>query len=313
MVQYLQLFYLNHRSELMDGYGKLVAHILKYRPGPFRGMPPFRYEVFDLPDEDIRLTQTGADSYALHALLLPMTISAEAKRSKWLLESFGVNLSGTLEGIDSEGTRTQLADLCLLRLRGEQSNEQRSCQIRKVLQRVTGVESKGSYQELLLQRLEQGSFKDESQWLASCFQSTSPELALTALAAAKANHNEAIRTAACAVITNRQARADVRAAAIDLASETKNQQTLLALCEVLDDANPAFEPAFIPVLQDDYPFADRLEVKTVKPLLMKQMQRSTNASKTIGDLAYAQLKKFSIKDFGKDVARWRHWATPTAK
>lgn len=306
-LQFLQQFYINHRGELMEGYHRLVAHILKYRPGPFRGMPRFEYEVDDTPDEDIRFSERSDGQFSLDALAMPMWLNAETKRTKWLFESFRFGISSTFVTIDTTGTREQLADLCLLYLRAEQHNALHVRYLKRLLKVVTGAEPQGRYAEILADRLRRGHFNSEAEWIAACVQSGNPELALEALATDTHDKNGTIGTAVRRIIQSNAVRSDVRAQAVERARPKGNRATLLALCAVVNDATPASTKESWPTLRDDYPFADRLQIRTLRPFLERQAKQAPEASKSIGDLALAELRKATGKDFGKDKIQWRRW------
>jgi len=304
-MQYLQHFYLNYRKEILDGYRELVAQILKHRPGPFRGMPNFTYEIFDIADDDIRVAETAQGTYALNVLVNDLVLKAERTSSRWPLKSFSLAIVGDINGIDCEGTREELADACLLRWRRHQTNELRSARLKKVLRAVTGVEPNGDYQELLRQRLQAGGFTDETDWLVSCILGPNLSLMQTALSVTKGTKEERIRKAAHRVVVDRKIRPDIRATAIELTAMDKDRAGLLALCAVLDDTTPAYKLEYMAPCQDGYPFAERMAIKTVRPLIEKQ--QAAWPSKTIGDLAHDALKNVTKKDYAKDAARWRKW------
>jgi hypothetical protein len=308
-MQYLQCFYLNYRSEIMDGYRNLVAQLLKYHPGPFRGMPNFEHEVYDIADDDIRVSETGRGNYALNVLISQLTLKAEIKSTKWLLKSFNFTIFASATGIDCEGTKEQLADCCLLRLRSEQTNAMHSEKLRKVLWSVTGTEPEGDYSQLLRERLERGGFKDETAWMVDCVLSEIPELALEGINAIGESHDKRLRDTVCRLIVDQSIRSDVRAAAIESAAKNKDRKLLLALCDVLDDTNLTYKTEYMPQLRAGYPFSERMSVKTLRPFIEDQMKHSPDASKTVGDLAREKLKKAARRDFGKDAPQWRAWVT----
>jgi hypothetical protein len=311
-LQYMQQFYLKHRIELLESYRKFVAHILEYRPGPFRGMPAFEYELYPVEDEDIHLADLGDGRWALDVLLSPVTLRAEARRSKWLIESFSFVLGVGLDGINIEGTREEITDLCPLRLRQEQANAVRSQGLRKVLGRVTGTEPTTEFKKLLAQRLQRGGFKSEADWLAFCIGSGIPPLALEAISTDAKDEHGAIRQALCQVIVDRSQRGDVRAQAIDWLRPGRNREVLLTLCSVVQDPSPALTRDCWAINRDDYYFADRLEVKTLRSECERQIRNFPNFSKSVGDVALARLKRATGKDFGKDSARWRAWVERNA-
>ena len=110
------------------------------------------------------------------------------------------------DGIDCDGTSQQLRDLCLLRLRLQQSNEVWSVETKKVLRAITGATSRESYTELLAERLRTGGFKDETDWIVNCISSDSTELALQALVVQ--DRNPRLCDAACKVMLDQSARGE---------------------------------------------------------------------------------------------------------
>jgi hypothetical protein len=305
MAQLLEQVYLNHRLELLEGYRGIVSHLLKYRPGLFRGMPNFEFEICHLADDDIRLTERGGNRYALDVLITPTMLWLQTGHRLGLIPTFNFTVMSSFNGIAAEGTREQLADLCLLRLGAEGTNAAHAAMMRKVLKVLTGTQPEGTYQELLKQRLAQGQFTNEAAWLAVCIQSRVPELALAALNAPNNDQDELVRQAACKIIADRNQRADVRAMAIRRIGTKRDKDALLALSAVLDDTTLAFSNDFLPALRPDYPFADRLEVKTLRPLV--ERYASWGRSGTVADAALAQLKQATHKDFGKQAKLWEDW------
>lgn len=306
-MEFLQQFYITHRLEILDGYHQLVAHLLHYRPGPFRGMPDFRYELYTISDEDVCLTELGGGRYALHVFYTHLLLEARAKASKWLLTSFGGSFAVNAELVDCEGTREELVDRCLLAMRAERANALHYAQLSRVLQAVTGTNSTAGYEPLLAQRLHAGGFRDETEWLLHCVAGKNPDLVLAAFEAAKTRREPRLRTAACRLIVDPQARADVRMAALAFVAEDKDQTVLLTLCQVLNDRTPAYKKEYVPLLGADYPLAEHANVQAFRPLLEFAFAQFQDARDTIGDVALANLKRATKADFGKDSLRWQRW------
>jgi hypothetical protein len=190
-----------------------------------------------------------------------LTLKAETKSSKSLFKSFNLAIFASGTGIDCQGTKEQLADCCLLRLRGQQTNALHSERIKNVLRAVTAAEPRGDYTEWLKERLERGGFKDEAEWIAGCILSAIPELALEGIGAAGESHDERIRDAACKIFTDGNIRPDLRAAAIELAVKNKDRKSLLSSCGVLDDTSPAYRAEYMPLFREGYPFAEWMALK----------------------------------------------------
>jgi hypothetical protein len=302
IMQLLQCYYLNYRKEMLDGFRALVAHILEHRPGLFRSMPSFTHEIFGIADRDIRIVETAPGTYALNVLVGDVILNIE----RTSLKGFSFGFMADVSGIDCEGTREELVDACLLRLRRYQTNAVRSAAVKKVLRAVTGQEPIGGYDELLRERLQAGDFKNETDWLVSRMLGTNANLAHAAISVSKGTKEERIHKAAHRLVADRGGRPHVRAVAIELTATNKDKEALLALCTVLDDdTTTGYRLEDLAPYRKGSPFRDRMAIKLVRPLIEKQYAASL--SKTIGDLAHDALKNATGKDWGRDAARWRRW------
>lgn len=287
IMQCLQSLYLNYGHEIMEGYREFVSQLLKYRPGPFRTMPTFKHEIYEIADRDIQFAPAENGKWKLNALAYEFTFRAESRTLFWPLKSFGAHISAGTGSIDCEGTKGQIADFCLLHLRAEQKNQLRSRQWSRLLDVVTGERSNGDYRLLLKTRLSLGNLMDEASWIAQCLESGSPELAMEAIKVAKESTDHRIQIAIDHIIVDRTVRSDVRAAAIK--SAAKNSKS--ALQSICDDKMMAYKLEYTPRLRPGYPLADRTTVRLFQPILEKQMRSWPDSSKTIGDLAKERLKE----------------------
>jgi hypothetical protein len=303
----LQQFYAQHGADLLEGYRRFVRQMLKYRPNLVRGMPKFQYDSSELGAEDIVLAKTGEHAMAMNAIATCLSLRAECRTSRWLVKSFGFSMGLSYDGWDCEGTREQIVDYCLLRLRRDGTNEAYRARTAKVLAKV--AESDRPSNELKQERQRSGGFADEADWIASCMRSESPQVALEATIASV--NDPRVRKAACSLVNDKTVRGDIRAAAIRLLARSTEKTARLALCDALEDSAPVEKREYWPMFSPDYPFADRVVVQTVRPILEKQMK--ADLSRTIGDLAHSQLKKGTGKDFGRDPQAWRDWVLKNAK
>ena len=309
-LQCVQQLYIHHRKEAMQGFKMLVEHVLKYRPGLFRGMPKFEHEIYEIPDEHIRMEQSGPNSFRLNALAEDIQIRAES--SGWPIKSFVIVISGFYEPIDCSGTKEQITDYCVLKL-SDKKSDLRAKELKKVLRAATGTEPNGSFEELAQKRLIEGGFKYRAEWVRSCILSDSPELAKEAIRSAKKN-NKIIKEALCKVIVDRNVRSDVRVTAIEVAGAgSRNKNELLAMCDVLDDSSPYFKREYVHMLRENYPFFEDITFKAAKSELERCLKKNPDISKTVGDLAHERLKCLTKKDFGKDSPRWRKWIEKNVK
>ena len=305
-VQFLQGYYLRYRVELLEAYRQLVAHILKYRPGAFRRLPPFRYEIGGLRDEDILFTNLGNGQFELRALIMPMVLSAESRSWFGVIQLPGVTIDGLWYGLEETGTRDQLSDLCLLRLRASQQNPSKAGYLR-MFQVVSGAATNADCNQLIQRQWRQEHYQDETDWIAGLMLSGRPELAIAAINTASPDKTGRFRQTACTLITDRSVRSDVRAQAMELAMKDRDKTVLLALCTVLDDPSPAMRMEYSPLFDPASPFADQLLVKTMRAMAKHGMRVNPYAKKSLGDLARDHLKKAAGRDLGNDPEAWRRW------
>lgn len=305
-IPFLHQHYIEHKNEWIEGCRQIVAQVMKYRPGLIRNMPKFSYEIATISEKDISLIDRGNGRYSLNVLFNPASVTVE---KGFLGFTSFVGLS--IEGIEGEGTKEQLADLCLLRLRRDRSNARHFKEIAKVSRVVTGAEVKGDYAAVLKDHLEQRGFKTESEWLVQCLACNCPELARAATECAFDTKDAGVRDAACRMVTDRKFRPDVRAAAIGVAGKCKDRKALLQLCNVLDDATPAFRKEYAAVFGKDYPFPGAKE--TMLRLYEEIWKNFRDSKKTIGQLAVARLKTATKQDFRMDLQGWQKWVEANVK
>jgi hypothetical protein len=108
---------------------------------------------------------------------------------------------------------------------------------------------------------------------------------------------------------DRKARGDLRSDAMQLLVKRPNRSALLALAEVLDDSTVIFEREFFPQFREDYPLANSMSFRTVRPIMEKI---ATGPFKTIRQTALEHLKKLTKKDFGNDSQKWKAYASKSS-
>jgi hypothetical protein len=306
----------SHPREWLDEQKQFMAVGLKHPPGLFRGLPTYKHKLYDIRDQDISVVQTGADTFALHALATGFYWATQSKTTFWPFKSSTVTMLPTLDTLDCEGSREQLTDFCLLRLRADASNTTRpdstnkACveAMAKVLRAVNGAEPRGGYAEWSQARLEQAGFADDSQWLLSCLRSGNPDLAQAAIRAAHNSEDSRIQAAACDLLVNRDLRADVRVDAMLLAQRHLNKVFLLSLAEVLDDSTPGYKRELCPQFLPGYPLANSTTFWAMRPLIENRFFEGT-----IGNHALWRLRRFTNKDFGQDAQAWKSWVQNSKK
>jgi hypothetical protein len=304
MLPVMAHLFLNYHRQMLGVQKQLVAAFLKHPPGLFRRTQPFNYEIYDILDGDISVTQTGNGTIALHALASGSTWTVSSRPLFWPVYSFSVVITGSMDPLDCEGTRQDLADFCLLRLRSSQTNQFHVQAIAKVLRAITGTEWQGGYHEWLQARLAQAGRKDETAWLLGCMSSGNEDLVREALSAAEDSHDPSILEVARHLMLDRGVRPDVRANAIWLAAQHPDRATLLELSQVLDDPSPVLGRARCPQLQSAYPLARSTTCSAFRPLLEWCYSRS---QQTVSQIALENLKRVTKKDFSANTQKWQSW------
>lgn len=302
VLPYLEHIYLNYHRELLEGQRQLVAHVLTHPPGLFHGIPPFGHEIYDIPAEDISVEQTADGRFTLHALGNGFTMTIRGKPLIWPFGVFQGGLSASSDTLDCEGSRQQLLDYCLLYMRGERTNQLHTLAMRKVLSAITGTQATGGYDEWLQNRLTQGGYANETEWLLSCLSNGPPELINAALFSTSQCKDPLVADRVREIFCNRDVRPDVRSHAIQSALEHPNKATLLALTEVLDDRNPVYKREYCPQFSPDYPLADRLTFQTLRPFWD---QTYSHPFISLGQTALDGLKKATKRNFGTNAQKWR--------
>ncbi len=309
MLALIEYFYLNYHNEIIDGFKKLMAQVLKDRPGLIRGMHGFKYEFYDIADDDIRLTEIRPGTHQLSALGFGITITAQVKRSKWGINSFGGNLACSVFGIQCDGSDEQLADYCLL-LIGKSEGENASYlayakKLREILSAVSKASATGSFPELLDARLKRGGFDSAMEWIVHCIETGTPALAEEALRA-DLNYSDRFRDAACRVVVDPGINPNVRAAAIRVAMKRLDRRSLMAVSSVLGDTTMSDQIEYNAALSKDSPFAEKMVINALRAA-DKDFDKPPHAPKPLGALAREQLKQATRRDFGQDVHAWQHW------
>ena len=302
--------YFNYRREWIEGQKQCVAAGLKHPPGLFRGLPAFKHQFCDIREEDLSVVRTGTDAFALHALMDGFSWSTYSKTVFWPFKSSRASMEPTSETLDCEGSRQQLTDFCLLKLRTDPTNTARVKALAKVLRAVNGAEPHGGYAEWLPARLAQAGCKEENEWLLTCLRSGNPDLAEAAIRAAYHSRDSRVQAATCDLLLDRDVQPDVRRTALYFAESHPNRTSLLSLVQVLDDSSPGYRPDFCPQNRPGYPLTNSTSFLAVRPVYEWLASHPTD---TIGQTALRGLKRLTKKDFGQDAQAWKSWVQNSKK
>lgn len=303
IMQYLDF---NFHTEIMDEYRRLVAQLLKYQPGMFRGMPKITGKMFGVSDHDIHVAETTPGEFELHALIWQASGSVEVKHSKWLVNSFGGSLSASVDDMYCAGNREQLADCCLLSLRETQGKPGEAAAW-KVYRAVSRAAVTGSYSNLLAERLARGGFQNETEWITNCILSGTPTLTRLTLYQTEDRSDVTIRQVAARLMADPRQPADIRIAAMSLLAKSGDKPGLLAICNLVNDATPYHQTDCDPLVSTNNPFAERTIIRDLRAVSERLYAEKKDASGTIGREAREQLKRVAGKDFGTDATRWQQW------
>jgi hypothetical protein len=303
----IQYFNITYPADLRQAYREAMVEVFKHRPGLLRTMPRFEYEIYRIDPKETRLMETSPGVFLLAAPAVWFTLVADPRPSLFSFHSTPVEFGLGVKLFEEEGSREALADFWLLELRDARAHPQRAEQIRAVLRLVLGREPAAGYAAALPERLKQGGFRDESEWIAQIVRSRPGWLAARAVKAA-ANGAAPMREVLAALIRDRTAPSEARVAAILEAESLRGRQMLLALGDVLDDRTVSARKAYT---------ASPFPTPTILKLLLMDAPAGAAASRPpriVGNVAWSILEIVSGKEFS-DQAAWRAWAAkqPEAK
>jgi hypothetical protein len=203
------VFNWKHRARLLEGYKSFVEKVLEQNRVKLfvQGMPEYKYDIYDLADDEIRFVREEDDRGVL-SVMLPIV------RTSIDIGGFpGNDLDyywGTrVEFHDCRGSIEEVVDYCLLLWRekvprngpdrratrktlrpiskrkstlvGLEADESYDESWRKVLKKVTGEERGKRFDDWLQWRLPQGGFSSEQEWLDALVHGANPVLVVQSL------------------------------------------------------------------------------------------------------------------------------------
>ncbi|MFC1676032.1 M28 family peptidase [Planctomycetota bacterium] len=294
--------YTEHSELLLEWYRDMVKQMLKNKPGPFDKIR-FKYQAYDLPDENISLVEKEDGQHELDAILTELNLNY----GTWglLFKKPYLSLWANYRTEFVSGTKDDLTDYCLLLWRkkiSEDSYDESYAKTRvKVLNVITDQNPGEQYNDWLEWRLENLGLTDEKQWLLGMSQSEKPLFAINAL-------NEIDPSKVCELIKDTNAPVLKRDNALWKLQNNAGKEGLLTLVDVLADQTPLGLSKGQPrELMESYPFADHRFVKWFRESMAKQDEQKKETQRTIGSDAETKLKILTQQDFGKDAGAWRKW------
>jgi hypothetical protein len=297
--------YLDYPREWLIIHKQLVEETLKHPPGLLRGFPWFRRELYQVRDGDISVALISSNTFALHALANGCIWVGQSRTTVCPFKSFRFEILPNCEEFDCEGSREQLVDYCLFQLYNDRTNVRHTQAVEKMLRAIPGVALRGSYTNWLGERLRQTSC-DETNWLLAGMRSDIPDLVRAAVRAASSSRDPRIQRAACDILVNRNARGDVREAAMGLLARHLSRAALVAMTDVLDDQNPIYTRESMPQFQPQYPLTHTSTYLALHPLWEWRVGRLTQT--TIGRRSGQVLTLITGKKFGRNTEAWQQWA-----
>ena len=324
-------FYATHRVALVEGARKFVKHLVKHKPGLFRGMPKFKHEVYELADEDIYLGPQGDGQYLLS--VLPGKMKIEGEVAGWFFKHGGISISVSFRAVNCEGTTEQIIDFCLLQWGSNLENEAYVRAWQQVLEKVAQTKQVQTYDEWMQWRLEQGDWANEKEWVLNLMRSDSPDLASAAISSSQRIAGRAAQKVNCQIIRDGNIRSDVRARAISILTKGAGPEAMLTLVDVLNDETPCYREEYDHCMDKSYPFYNHPGIQMrrawAKWFEKKGKSKAPETSiierageciilknempMTLGDKALLKLTKLTKRDFGKDKQAWREWVEANTK
>ncbi|HVV73314.1 MAG TPA: M28 family peptidase, partial [Verrucomicrobiae bacterium] len=307
-IPYLEHIYLKYHRDLIEAQRRLIAQVLKHPPNLVRGISPFRYELYDIPADDVSLEPLGNGRFALHALGNDFSLFVKGRPLIWLFGAFQITFSGSFEALDCEGTRQELIDYCFLYFHDGRTNEVQSPAFRQLLSATAGTNCQGNYPELLQAQLVSAGFAGETDWLLACLASTNTAVQHEALAVARTSYVPRVRASVREMILKPKLASAVRAQALQVAETHPDKATLLIFAEAVTDERAAFSRDDCAQFQPGYPLADRPVFHALRPLMENTFAQPT---KSIGEMAVDALKKATRQNFGTNAGKWKAYVERT--
>ena len=296
--------YTEHRDVLNEKFRNLVRHLVQNKPGLF-GKTKFKYEAYDLGDDEISFTKRDNGRYELHILLTKVHINFEM--GGWIFKHEHLSLGFGSQLQSCVGTKEEITDFCLLHWRQELEDESyvKTCQ--RILREVTGQGAGENYNNWLEWRMKRDNLANEKEWVLQLLKSGNPDLA-GAAAAQVYTITGGKDSAIFEVIRNTSVRADVRGRAISSIAKGVSREGLLTLADVLQDENLCWRNDYLYFLDDSYPFSDQPTVS-----FARKWYEEKGKTITVGSKAEKKLRELTKKDFGRDTEAWRKWIKANVK
>jgi len=279
--------------------------MMENKPGLF-GKVKFKYEAYDLTEDELSFAERNDGRYELHALLTKVKIDFEM--GGWIFKHGYLTFGFAPQPQSCLGSMEEIADFCLLQWQKELEDESYTRIWQRILESVTGQSQGESYEGWLKWRLEQGGWANDKEWVLDLMRSGNLDVAGIAARNAWRIAGKSAEKMLCEIITNKNVRADVRSYAIWALGRDAGRKGLLALADVLRDETLCLRNDYLYFLDDSYPFSDHLTVS-----LARKWYEEKGKTITVGSEAEKKLRELTKKDFGRDTEAWRKWIKANVK
>ena len=295
----LNEFYAENRYIVNQQIRNMIKHFTKNNPGLF-GTTEYKFEQYDLNDNNFRLTITQDGMLELHCLIGHNNVYL--KIGGWIFKKPAGGFSFGVKPLDCIGTVEEITDYCLLHWAVEVKDESHNKTLKKLLMIVTSKDLGANYEDWMRWRLEQINLPSKKQWVTQLLNSSNPDLAgqaaLMFYKLAEPDYAPAFK-----VIRNTDKRADVRSKAIAAMDDNIGKEGLLSLTDVLSDQSRKHKDEYFHFFNESHPFFEHSMVVSMRQYYQDEFEKE----QTIADMAEDKLKRLTKKDFKKDAAAWQKW------
>ncbi len=342
----LMYFTIKYRADIVDAGRLAVKHLNQHKPGLLKEIPEYKYELRELPDSHIALTELENGQYQLvyfsldgqliikkdgfsgkmHRYLssfnrqFKKVFNKKKKEQKNIIKIYTLfpcisaviglepaKMSINSNWVEITGTRDEIFDAMLLPFRSEWTKIEN-----RVLEYVTEHKGPQTADEWIEWRCKQGGWENQQEWKKECLKSENPYVLFYIFQ--RIGDSDKKVDFICNIIKDSNKSTWLREILMTVL-EKSDKQGLLALVDVLEDRTP-LERREKP-LPENHPMKFLEEIYRFPIENLKKIFKKKNDEKNVqiflGDKALERLKNLTKQDFGKDQAAWKSWIEANIK
>lgn len=295
----LRDLYLYYPRLALEGSRELMSHILRHRPGVFRGTPDFHYRRLALNNQSVHIANRDDGSVRL-SVLVPR-VEALVQIGWFGQHKHRIEVATDVVG-DCIGSTDDLIDYCLLKWASSHDERDASEVWSYTLRRLTRQDLGGSFDRWKQWRLNARG-QSYQQWVLAHLNGDHPMLMAEAIDVAAAAFADVAGETFVQIAGKTDLPARVRAQAISVIGVDADRDALLTLVGLLNDQTQIMQRDMQPACDPTYPFYHYGRAR----LIRRHTQERDQKPPLIADRAHARLTQLLKQDLGNDAQAWANW------